>query len=326
MPKAESETTAERSASNPVLVESNIVLARKYAEEIVKLESVLVELERKKQPLLGVYSNDHPNVREVSQQQQLTRDSIEQFNAKLKQLQENGSSQAVNRQKNLPLMAWRGGGQRFATQSPNARPLIGRLEQQERQAGQLADQIRQRMKNLPTGQNESSEVTELRSKLRVALTEALDTKFQLEELQVQEMQQRLSLLERQIGQRKELRDKIVSRRTTELLSGEETEWNPDQQPTGHGERLEIPQANDSYPDENDFARRTPAAGGMIGSNRGHSINGDMQRIHVAVPTQTQLEWQGNIDGEFRRIDAARFELQIPVSKERRSTILYTPGR
>jgi hypothetical protein len=50
-------------------------------------------------------------------------------------------------------------------------------------------------------------------------------KIQLEELQLQELQSRLSRLKRQIDQRKELREKIIERRAAELISGDALRWN-----------------------------------------------------------------------------------------------------
>ena len=50
-------------------------------------------------------------------------------------------------------------------------------------------------------------------------------KLQWEELQVKELQSRLSRLERQIGQRKELREKIINRRAGELIEGDASRWD-----------------------------------------------------------------------------------------------------
>jgi hypothetical protein len=57
------------------------------------------------------------------------------------------------------------------------------------------------------------------------LQTAFELKMQLEDLQVKELHARLSQLERQIGQRKVLREKIIDRRAAELIEGDSLTWN-----------------------------------------------------------------------------------------------------
>lgn len=63
------------------------------------------------------------------------------------------------------------------------------------------------------------------AQLKAHLQTAFELKIQLEELQLKELQSRLSRLESQIDQRKELREKIIERRTAELISGDSLRWN-----------------------------------------------------------------------------------------------------
>lgn len=65
---------------------------------------------------------------------------------------------------------------------------------------------------------------DLRKQLENELTQALSLKFQSEELQVKDLQNRLSNFQRQIGERKALREKITERRLQELLDQDETRW------------------------------------------------------------------------------------------------------
>ncbi len=72
---------------------------------------------------------------------------------------------------------------------------------------------------------DSDRLSELERKLNTHLDAAFELKLQLEERQVKTLQNRLSQLESQIGQRKQLRDKIIARRSAELIDGEVLEWS-----------------------------------------------------------------------------------------------------
>ncbi|MCX7407786.1 MAG: hypothetical protein NTZ32_06850 [Planctomycetales bacterium] len=126
--------------------------------------------------------------------------------------------------------------------TPAAKQLVEQLAAQESAAAAEAAAIRRLQAN---GQAESNKQpivadggtvllggvkrgqAEHRRKLKNLLSTAFDLKLQLEELQVKELQSRLSRLERQIGQRKELREKIIARRAGELIEGGVLKWTPD---------------------------------------------------------------------------------------------------
>jgi len=108
--------------------------------------------------------------------------------------------------------------------SAEARQVFERLQAEESAAGSEADLIRQLQTNGQAEQNRQA-IAEHQRKLTNLLGTAFDLKLQLEELQVKELQARLSQLDRQIGQRKQLREKIISRRATELIDGDALKWN-----------------------------------------------------------------------------------------------------
>lgn len=110
--------------------------------------------------------------------------------------------------------------------TPAAKQLVEQLVAQESAAAAEAATIRQLQAN---GQAESNQppIAEHQRKLKNLLSTAFDLKLQLEELQVKELQSRLSRLERQIGQRKELREKIINRRAGELIEGDTLKWSVD---------------------------------------------------------------------------------------------------
>ena len=110
--------------------------------------------------------------------------------------------------------------------SPEAKRLRKNLQAQESAAAAEAATIRQLQANGPAEQNQPP-IAEHQRKLQNLLSTAFDLKLQWEELQVKELQSRLSRLERQIGQRKELREKIITRRGAELIEGAVLKWNPD---------------------------------------------------------------------------------------------------
>src|SRR6185295_12070983 len=108
--------------------------------------------------------------------------------------------------------------------TPAAKKLVEQLCAQESAAAVEAATIRQLQANGQSEQNQQP-IAEHHRKLKNLLSTAFDLKLQLEELQVKELQSRLSRLERQIGQRKELREKIIVRRATELIEGDVLRWD-----------------------------------------------------------------------------------------------------
>ncbi len=110
--------------------------------------------------------------------------------------------------------------------TPAAKRLVEQLGTQESAAAAEAATIRQLQANGQAEQNRQA-IAEHQRKLKNLLSTAFDLKLQWEELQVQELQSRLSRLERQIGQRKELREKIINRRAGELIEGDALKWSQD---------------------------------------------------------------------------------------------------
>ncbi len=108
--------------------------------------------------------------------------------------------------------------------TPAARNLIEQLRSHESAATDLATEIRQHA-NGQADQNQPS-IGVLKRKLQSALETAFDLKLQLEEIQVKELQSRLSQHQQQIGQRKALRAKIIARRASDLVEGNTVKWNP----------------------------------------------------------------------------------------------------
>ncbi|MBC8117289.1 MAG: pilus assembly protein N-terminal domain-containing protein [Candidatus Saccharimonas sp.] len=108
--------------------------------------------------------------------------------------------------------------------TPTAKKLVEQLQAQESAAAAEAATIRQLQANGQAEQNQQP-IAEHQRKLKNLLSTAFDLKLQWEELQVKELQSRLSRLERQIGQRKELREKIIARRAGELIDGDVLQWD-----------------------------------------------------------------------------------------------------
>lgn len=121
-------------------------------------------------------------------------------------------------------------GVRALPDTPAAKQLVDQLTAQESAAAATAATIRQLQSNGQVEQNKTA-IAEHQRKLKNLLSTAFDLKLQLEELQVKELQARLSQLERQIGQRKELREKIINRRATELIEGDALMWSSSDRPT-----------------------------------------------------------------------------------------------
>ena len=108
--------------------------------------------------------------------------------------------------------------------TPAARNLVEQLRSQESAATALATEIRQYTDG-QADQNQPS-IGVLKRKLQSSLETAFDLKLQLEEIQVKELQSRLSQHQQQIGQRKALRAKIIARRASDLVEGNALKWNP----------------------------------------------------------------------------------------------------
>lgn len=117
--------------------------------------------------------------------------------------------------------------------TPAAKRLVEQLGTQESAAAEEAGTIRQLQASGQAEQNQQP-IAEHQRKLKNLLSTAFDLKLQWEELQVKELQSRLSRLERQIGQRKELREKIINRRAGELVEGDTLRWTRDTQPVALG--------------------------------------------------------------------------------------------
>ena len=109
--------------------------------------------------------------------------------------------------------------------TPAARKLVEQLRSHESAATALATEIRQNAK-AEADQNQPS-IGVLKRKLQSSLETAFDLKLQLEEIQVKELQSRLSQHQQQIGQRKALRAKIIARRASDLVEGNALKWNPE---------------------------------------------------------------------------------------------------
>lgn len=95
-----------------------------------------------------------------------------------------------------------------------AKDLLEKLQSQEVSAASAAKEIRR----LQAGGDAVETIAPHQAQLKAHLQTAFELKMELEELQVKELHARLSRLERQIGQRKELREKIIARRVAELLN------------------------------------------------------------------------------------------------------------
>lgn len=109
--------------------------------------------------------------------------------------------------------------------SQEVRELLERIQAQESAAATEAESIRQLQANSNIKPDEAA-MAEHQGKLQKSLGAAFDLKQKLDEVQVEELRSRLNLLERQIDQRKNLREKIIQRRATELVEGSATGWDP----------------------------------------------------------------------------------------------------
>jgi hypothetical protein len=105
--------------------------------------------------------------------------------------------------------------------TPAAKQLVEQLEAQESAAVSAAAEIRRIQANGDAVETIVPHQVQLKGHLQTAF----ELKMQLEDLQVKELHARLSQLERQIGQRKVLREKIIDRRAAELIEGDSLTWN-----------------------------------------------------------------------------------------------------
>ena len=123
--------------------------------------------------------------------------------------------------------------------TPAAKQLVEHLGAQESAAATQAATIRKLQAN-GLAEQFKTEIAGHQRELKNLLGTAFDLKLQLEELQVQELQARLSRLERQIGQRKELREKIIARRASELIDGDDLKWSSIATPKSREQVVTVP--------------------------------------------------------------------------------------
>jgi len=108
-------------------------------------------------------------------------------------------------------------------ESSSETPQFEQLQAEESAAAVVAAKIRELK---ASGiELDSDRLIELDRNLKTHLDAAFDLKLQIEERQVKTLQTRLSQLESQISQRKQLRDKIISRRAAELIDDEALDWS-----------------------------------------------------------------------------------------------------
>ena len=99
------------------------------------------------------------------------------------------------------------------------------VETLERHAAIVAQQIRTIMQTAGEGDaDQVRRLADLRESLKVSLANALDLKLQLESLQVEQLESRMTRLKGMMDQRKTLRDQIIDRRLHELLDTDATKW------------------------------------------------------------------------------------------------------
>ncbi|MBS0205122.1 MAG: hypothetical protein JSS49_19635 [Planctomycetes bacterium] len=118
------------------------------------------------------------------------------------------------------------------------------IAEQEALAVKIAEQLRSQANRL--GWNHP-DVERSRQSLNKALASALDLKFQVEREQLGKLEERLSRLRNQLQFRQDSRDKILQRRTQELLEGGALKWNP-ASPDVEPQKINVP--NSSVANEN----------------------------------------------------------------------------
>ena len=106
--------------------------------------------------------------------------------------------------------------------SPEARKLAEYVAEHEANAKLLADEVRGLSQQLGA---KHPNLVETRRRLDEALANALAAKFKLEQLQITSLEERLTRLKAQIGQRQSLSKQIVERRARELIEGDALKWD-----------------------------------------------------------------------------------------------------
>ncbi|MBC7818247.1 MAG: hypothetical protein IAG10_15280 [Planctomycetaceae bacterium] len=107
--------------------------------------------------------------------------------------------------------------------SPEARKLSENVAEHEAKARLLANEIRGLSQQLGP---QHPKLVEVRRQLEETLASALAAKFKLEQLQITSLEERLTRLKTQIGQRQAISKQIVERRAGELIEGDALQWTP----------------------------------------------------------------------------------------------------
>ena len=116
--------------------------------------------------------------------------------------------------------------------SSDSTGVVEQLQIQELAAAAEAEAIRQ----LRANGNSESNVTAMaqhQQTLKLLVSTAFDLKLRLEETQVKSLHSQLLQLQRQIDQRKTLREKVIHRRVTELIEGQTLNWESGPGVPGH---------------------------------------------------------------------------------------------
>ncbi|MEK6259836.1 MAG: secretin N-terminal domain-containing protein [Planctomycetota bacterium] len=108
--------------------------------------------------------------------------------------------------------------------TPEARKLSENVAEHEAKARLLANEIRGLSQQLGP---QHPKMVEARGQLEETLANALAAKFKLEQLQIQSLEERLTRLKSQIGQRQAVSKQIVERRIRELIDEDVLRWSPD---------------------------------------------------------------------------------------------------
>jgi hypothetical protein len=163
--------------------------------------------------------------------------------------------------------------------SLSSRNLKEKLKVQEAAAAMEARRLRDAQNN------QSGE--ESREKLISLLSAAFDLKLELEETQVKELRAHLDLLDHQIGERRRLRDRIVSRRATDLVDGTALDWNNQPESVPGEVEVEPKQPKDVGPES---PRPSPELRGAL-----------LKRVQRAVLDLNS--GMGNVDEVLQAIEA-----------------------
>lgn len=115
--------------------------------------------------------------------------------------------------------------------TPEIKRSQERLKNIEAEAEVEAQRIRQYQPEDRANPKTRALIDEQQRKLEQMLTIAFELKLQLEKQQLEELHGRLKRLEEQLIQRQKLRQKIVSHRARELISGRTLQWSPEIAPS-----------------------------------------------------------------------------------------------